>query len=121
MAEIKKKLTKKDFYKKLRVIVEGNEELETFIDNEIELLNKKSNSKTPSKTQIANESIKEKIVKILTILAKPATITDIQANDNELAEMSNQKISALLTQLVKAEIVVRTVDKKKAYFTVKSN
>jgi len=120
MAEIKK-LTKRDYFSQLREIVKDNVELVNFIDHEIELLNKKASSKTPSKTQVANESIKDKIVETLTILARPATITDIQANDSGLAEMSNQKISALLTQLVNAEIVVRTVDKKKAYFTVKSN
>jgi len=120
MAEIKK-LTKRDYFSQLREIVKDNVELVNFIDHEIDLLNKKSNSKTPSKTQIANESIKENIVNTLIKLARPATITDIQNVNAELAEMSNQKISALLTQLITAEIVVRTVDKKKAYFSVKSN
>ena len=120
MAEIKK-LTKKDYFSQLKEIVKDNVELVNFINHEIELLDKKASSKTPSKTQIANESIKDKIVSVLVEMARPATITDIQENSNELAELSNQKISALLTQLVNAEIVVRTVDKKKAYFTVKSN
>ena len=120
MAEIKK-LTKRDYFSQLKEIVKDNVELVNFIDHEIELLNKKANSKTPSKTQIANESIKERIVKVLTEINRPATITDIQTNSNELAELSNQKISALLTQLVNAEVVVRIVDKKKAYFSVKSN
>ena len=119
MAEIKK-LTKRDYFSQLKEIVEGNVELTNFINHEIELLDKKSNSKTPSKAQLANESIKENIVKVLNTIGKPATITDIQNANSELAQMSNQKISALLTQLIKAEIVVRTVDKKKAYFSVKS-
>lgn len=116
MAEIKK--TKRVFYNELLEVVKGNDELVNFINHEIELLDKKANSKTPSKTQIANEGIKETIKKVLTTNGKPMTITDLQENNTELATLSNQKISALLTQLVNEKIVVRTVDKKKAYFTI---
>lgn len=115
-----KKLTKRDYFAQLKEIVKGNVELENFIDHEVELLNKKSTSKTPSKTQIANEGIKNTIVETLVNLARPATISDLQGANAELVELSNQKISALLTQLVNANIVVRTVDKKKAYFSVKA-
>jgi len=116
MAEIKK--TKKVFYNELLEIVKGNVELETFINHEIELLEKKASSKAPSKTQIANESIKDTIKNVLIESARPMTISDIQAQNVELAELSNQKISALLTQLITEKAVVRTVDKKKAYFTI---
>lgn len=116
MAEIKK--TKRVFYNELLEVVKGNDELVNFINHEIELLDKKANSKTPSKTQIANESIKETIKGVLVANGKPMTITDLQENNTELANLSNQKISALLTQLVNEKIVVRTVDKKKAYFTI---
>ena len=116
MAE--KKITKKEYFSQLREIVKDNENLVNFIDHELELLNKKSNSKTPSKTQIENENIKNEIVKVLTEMEKPLTITDIQNSNENLAQFSNQKISALLTQLVNAKIVVRTTDKKKAYFSL---
>ena len=116
MAEIKK--TKKVFYNELLEVVKGNEELENFINHELELLDKKANSKTPSKTQIANKSIKETIKNVLVEGARPMTISDIQEKNSQLAELSNQKISALLTQLVNEKAVVRTVDKKKAYFTI---
>lgn len=117
MAETKK-ITKKEYFSQLREIVKDNENLVNFIDHELELLNKKSNSKTPSKTQIENENIKNEIVKVLTEMEKPLTITDIQNSNENLAQFSNQKISALLTQLVNANIVVRTIDKKKAYFSL---
>jgi len=35
-----------------------------------------------------------------------------------MANYSNQKLSALLKQLVESNQVVKTVDKKKSYFTV---
>lgn len=116
MAEIKK--TKKIYFNELLEIVKGKEELENFIQHELELLNKKSSSKTPSKTQIENESIKSTILNVLVENAKQMTITDIQSANSELAEFSNQKISALLTQLINEKKVIRLVDKKKAYFTI---
>jgi predicted transcriptional regulator len=45
------------------------------------------------------------------------TITEIQKEIPECAEMSNQKISALIRQMVGNEIV-RTEDKRKAYFSL---
>lgn len=115
MAEIKK-LTKKDYFNKIKEIVIDNKELVDFIDHEIELLNKKSSSKAPTKIQVENEKIKEKIIATLVKLDRYATITEIQEANIELAELSNQKISALLKQLVDTNIVDKTIDKKKAYF-----
>ena len=120
MAETKK-LTKKDYFKELREMVAeiGRTDLVDFIDHEIELLTKKGSKSTPTKTQVENEKIKGVIVETLTALDRPVIITELQEANVELANFSNQKISALLTQLVNAEIVVREVDKKKAYFSIK--
>lgn len=117
MAEIKK-LTKKDYFKELKEIVAeiGRTDLVNFIDHEVELLSKKSSKVAPTKTQVENEFVKEKIVATLVELDKFVTITELQDANVELADYSNQKISALLKQLVETEAVVRTVDKKKAYF-----
>ena len=87
-----------------------------FIDHEIELLSKKSSRTAPTKTQVENEKIKEKIVATLVELGKYATITEIQNANMELADLSNQKISALLKQLVDTNIIEKMIDKKKAYF-----
>lgn len=116
MAE--KKLIKKDYFNMLREIVVSMErqDLVDFIDKEIELLNKKSSRTTLTQTQKENETLKEKIVSTLIELGKYATISEIQQANAELADLSNQKMSALLKQLVNANIVDRVVDKKKAYF-----
>lgn len=120
MAE--KKLIKKDYFNMLRDIVVEMErtDLVKFIDNELELLAKKSSKSTMTKTQVENETIKEKIVATLRILDRYATITDIQGASEELANLSNQKISALLKQLVDTKIVEKTIEKKKAYFKIAS-
>lgn len=115
MAEIKK-LTKKDYFNELKGLVSDRQDLVDFIDHEIELLSKKSSRTAPTKTQLENEKIKEKIVATLVELGKYATITDIQNANTELADLSNQKISALLKQLYDNKIIEKVIDKKKAYF-----
>lgn len=115
MAEIKK-LTKKDYFKELKELVIDRQDLVDFIDHEIELLTKKGSKSTPTKTQVENEAIKEKIVATLVELDRYATITDIQNANTELADLSNQKVSALLKQLVDTNVVEKMLDKKKAYF-----
>ena len=115
MAEIKK-LTKKEKYVMILDYIKDNEMLMEFINNELELLSKKSSRTTPTKTQVENEKIKEKIVTTLVELDKYATITDIQNANPELADLSNQKISALLKQLYDNKIIDKVIDKKKAYF-----
>ena len=115
MAEIKK-LTKKDYFNELKGLVRDRQDLVDFIDHEIELLSKKSSRTAPTKTQVENEKIKEKIVATLVELDKYATITDIQNANTELANLSNQKISALLKQLYDNKIIEKVIDKKKAYF-----
>lgn len=115
MAEIKK-MTKKDYFNVIKGLVNDRQDLVDFIDHEIELLNKKSSRTAPTKTQVENEAIKEKIVATLVELDRYATITEIQNANTELADLSNQKISALLKQLVDTNIVEKVIDKKKAYF-----
>lgn len=67
----------------------------------------------PTKTQIANEAIKERILGVLT--TEPMAVADImKATGIE----SNQKATALLTQLKDAEVVVRTEIKGKAHYSL---
>lgn len=115
-----KKVTKREYFNTLRGIVENldREDLVEFIDHEIELLNKKATSKKPTKIQVENENIKGLILEGLKNLGKPVTISELQESDENLANLSNQKISALLTQLIKDNKVVRVEDKRKAYFSL---
>lgn len=117
MAEIKK-LTKKEKFGMVLNYIQDNEMLVEFINNEINLLTKKASSTSKNKNQLENENIKDKIVAVLTEIARPITITDMQKENSEMASYSNQKLSALLTQLVNENRVIRTPDKKKTYFSV---
>lgn len=117
-----KKMTKKETINLLIDVLVGNKEVEDmqifvdFLTHERELLEKKSSNSGQTKTQKENETIKEKIVETLKELGKYATITDIQNANAELSEYSNQKISALLKQLVDTNTIEKMIDKKKAYF-----
>ncbi len=109
-----KRVTKKEYFEILRGIVEGNDELVTFIDHEVELLSKKSNVRT--KAQIENDAIVEDIYNYLAEIGRPVTVTELIAEAK--LEFTNQKVSALLKKLVDAGRVVKVTDKKKSYFSV---
>ena len=76
----------------------------------------KSGEKKPTKTQQENEVLKGYIMEALTLNKTPMTIAQIQAEDIELRDLTNQKMSALLKQLVDSNQVVKTKDKKATLF-----
>lgn len=112
------KMTKREMFEMIKGVCANDTRITEFCEHEIELLNRKSSKNTQTKTQIENENIKGAIVNALTEIAKPVTITEMQELNTEMANYSNQKLSALLKQLVESNQVVKTVDKKKSYFTV---
>ena len=114
-----KKLTKRDHFTALLALaeVQNDQTLVDFINHELELLTKKnSTERKPTAAQKENEGIKAIILAALT--TTPTSISDLQKKDAALAEISNQKISALLRQLIIDNKVVRTEDKKKALFAL---
>lgn len=117
------KMTKKDWFAEIKKIVESAEyekkdEALDFINHEIELLERKSSKTKKTKTQQENEKIMARIESALAEYDKPVTISEIQEKEN-LSEYSNQKMSSLLTLMIKAGKVERTEEKKKAYFALK--
>ena len=114
------KITKKEMFTMIKAQVKDNAEMVAFIDHEIELLDKKASNKKATKTQKANVSIKSTILAILEG-AKPMTVTEMQEASAELGKLSNQKVSALVRQLVEAGEVVKTIDKKVSRFSLADN
>lgn len=82
-----------------------------------EILNESSN-KVITKDEIENNKIMDDIVQELTYLAKPLTISEIMSLSDSLSIYSNQKLSSLLSLLVKEGRVVKKVVGKLAYFSV---
>lgn len=46
------------------------------------------------------------------------TITEMQKASEELAKFSNQKISAIVRKMIESGIIVKTINKKKSYFSL---
>ena len=113
-----KRLTKKDKFAMIREYVLDNTMLVEFIDNEIYLLSKKASSSV-TKTQVENKNIKDRIYALLVENSnRQFTITEFQKEFEEFGvdKYSNQKLSALFTQLKEEGKVERIPDKKKSYF-----
>lgn len=82
-------------------------------------LEKKSGAeRKPTATQVANEGFKSAIIDFLRGADKPQTVTDILKGVAALNGFSNQKVSALMTQLVNGGMVVKTTDKRRSYFAI---
>ena len=115
-----KKMTKRDYYNSLLKIeaVKSDSNLVDFINHEIELLNKKNSAdKKPTAQQMANEGIRKEILDNM-VEGKQYTITDIIKEIPACADLTNQRVSALMRQLIEDKMVVRTEDKRKAYFSL---
>ena len=115
-----KKITKRDRFNALLNMAEvkANPDMVAFIEHELELLAKKNSAnKKPTAQQTANEAIKSAIVEAMEA-NRLYTVTEIQKSVDECAELSNQRVSALLRQLKEDGVVVRTEDKRKAYFSL---
>ena len=109
-------MTKKEMFAKIATVNASDAEIVAFCNHEIELLNKKnaSASKKATKTQIANEGIKDQILEVLSNADHAMTATEVA----DTLGLTVNKVSALLTQLREDNSVTREVIKRKAYFSV---
>ena len=97
--------------------VKADPMLTEFIAHELELLSKKNSAdKKPTAQQTANEGIKTAILNSMEV-GKGYTITEILKSVPDCADLTNQRVSALMRQMVDSGAVVRTEDKRKAYFS----
>lgn len=103
------------------VNVNSNEVYKAYLENEKALLVKKANSKKPTEKQEVNEGIKNVILDTLSAIER-GSITDIVKASAELQNitpsLTPQKMSALLTQLVKSDKVIKEYEKKVAIFSL---
>lgn len=113
------KITKKEVIGMMmnEEVVKANPTYVAYLENELALLDKKARNKKATKTQEENVGIKATILEVLAIIGS-GTVTDIQNGNAELSALSNQKVSALVRQLVESGKVVKTVEKKKSIFSL---
>lgn len=119
-----KKMTKKEMFTMVAKVVENSEvenkaEMLEFIAHEVQLLEKKNSKTGQTKTQKENEVLMVQLFEALSEFDRPVTVSEFMKESNhEIATLSNQKLSALFKKLVDSQKVVKTIEKKKSFFSV---
>ena len=113
-----KKKTIKEMFEQIKKNYNLTQEEIDFIDSRIAVTERK-NSKTGklTPTQQENENLKQAIVDNM-VEGTLYTITDLIKGIEVLNDKSNQKVSALVRLLIAEGKVVKTVDKRKSYFSL---
>lgn len=112
------KMTKRDYFNTLLTLdeVKSNEGLVEFINHELELLAKKNSAeKKPTAAQVANVGIKNAIYDGMQE-NRLYTITELMKEIPECNELTNQRVSALVRQMIADGLVERIEEKRKALF-----
>ena len=85
-------------------------------------VNKKSSlNRKPTATQVENENLKGAIVEYLDRTGKKLTVSEMMKEIPELANLSNQRVTSLVTALYSKNnpenrVIDRAMDKRKAVF-----
>ena len=110
-----KKMTKAQMFEQIKANYNLTDEENAFIDHELELLAKKNSAeKKPTAQQTANKAICDAIVNGMED-GKRYTITDLIKTIPECADLTNQRVSALVRGMLDVK-VERVEEKRKAYF-----
>jgi hypothetical protein len=96
--------------------IDNEEVIEKLSALKAQLAKKSSAERKPTATQKENVGFKEAIVSALG--DGKYTITDIIKSVPEVSALSNQRVSALVRQLVADGVLVREEIKRKAYFSL---
>ena len=110
-----KKMTKKEMFSAMLSKYAFNEEEKAFIEHELELLAKKNSAdRGQTKTQKENAVLQQKILETL----EPNMLYTVSDICKLMGIESNQKVTHLLTPLADEGKLVRTVEKRRAYYSL---
>lgn len=122
---MEKRPTKKEMFDMIESLCSSNPQVVEFCQHEKELLAKKNTSS--SKVNADTIAIMDLLKVELANIARPVTISELMTSSEAIAtyvygkdnqHLSNQKISALLNKMVDTKEVIKTIDKKKSYFSI---
>lgn len=91
------------------------------LEKMIEAIDKKKASKALTPTQEKNEELKKAITDYLVLTKKKLSISEMMKEVPELMaveDLTNQRVTSLVSKLVKDHVVEREMDKRKAVFYV---
>ena len=98
--------------------IKGNEMYVTYLEHELELLNKKAEKKGKSEEELAEIArLKSLITDTLATVGK-GTVSEIQKANSELGDLSNQKVTSLLKALKEEGVVIRATEGRKTIFSL---
>ena len=86
-----------------------------FLKERADMVAKKNANRKPTKIQEENEGYKSSIIEGME-KGKIYTITDLIKSIPAIADLTNQRVSALVRQLKEEDLVIRKEEKGKAYF-----
>lgn len=112
-----KKKTVVEMYTEIMAVEGLTDEQREFLAKRRELTENKNakGASKPTAQQVANEGVKTAILETLANADLPMSVADI---GSAVGVDSNQRVTALLTQLKNANQVVRTEVKGKAYYAL---
>lgn len=115
------KITVKDNFLALRALAvdAGRNDLVDFVDSRIAQTDAKNarRSTKPTKAQVENANLADAVLANMPA-GKALTVSEIQKAVPALADLSNQRVTAVVRSLVRAGAVIRTEVKGKALFTL---
>lgn len=112
-----KKPTKLEMYERVLARLTEPTEID-FIKHQMDLLKSKNANRKQTTTQKENEDFKYEIMTFLLANEEESfSIEEIQTNVQSVAKLSNQRMSAILKQMVDSEDIFKTYEKRKAYFS----
>lgn len=119
-------MTKRDLFSNLISLIDTGAcdadfgELKAGLQHEIDLLDKKASTpRKPTATQVENESLRAELLSFLVSVDTLKSIKEIQEECSTFAELSNQRMSHLLSALVNDDKVEKTYVKKTPYYCAK--
>ena len=121
------KITKTQRFEDLSALIHGEpvkygttiEDADAFIAHEVELLSKKnSGERKETDTQRANAKYRQLIAEFLAVQTEGRTCTEIAKGVSELSDFNNQKVAALMRQMVEDGTVRKATVKGKSLFSM---
>ena len=112
----------------IEVLSEDNQynEVVEKLQKMLETTKKKSATRKQTATQRENEDLKKAIVNYLDTTGKRMTVSEMMKEIPELADLSNQRVTSLVTALYSKDhpenrVIEREMDKRKAVFFIPEN
>lgn len=121
------KTTNKEMFNKVLAVLMAadiaeneRQEMTAFIESRIEQLDKKANTVSKAEKEKAklNECIAENILAGLATIDKPCKVSELIKNVDTLSTYSTQKITPIMTALVKQGKLNKTIVKREAFYSL---